>query len=208
MRYTPEHKDQARANLLEAGGRYAKQHGFDSSGMADLAAAAGVTTGSLYKHFSGKTDLFVALITAELQRTADLYAAVDANDSNQILKTLAGYLSLSHVQQPDSGCPLPSLTAEIGRADDAVKLAFEEGLQAIHTNVNLLTGNSNVAWAVMAQNIGAVMLARAVQNEDLQQEILKAARQAAQTLLAEPADAQTHKKTPLADRTRALREVL
>lgn len=187
MRYTPEYKDQARAKLVEAGGRYAKEHGFDSSGMADLAAAAGVTTGSLYKHFSGKTDLFVALITAELQRTADLYAAVDADDSNQILRTLAGYLSLSHVQQPESGCPLPTLTAEIGRADDAVKLAFEEGLQAIHTNVNLLTGNSNVAWAVMAQNVGAVMLARALQNEDLQREILSAARSAGQTLLSSAA---------------------
>jgi TetR/AcrR family transcriptional regulator, transcriptional repressor for nem operon len=184
MRYTLEYKDQARAKLVEAGGRYAKQHGFDSSGMANLAAAAGVTTGSLYKHFSGKSDLFVALIAAELQRTADLYAAVDANDSNQVLRTLAGYLSLSHVQQPESGCPLPSLTAEIGRAEDAVKLAFEEGLQAIHTNVNLLTGNSNVAWAVMAQNVGAVMLARALQNEDLQREILNAARSAGQTLLS------------------------
>jgi TetR/AcrR family transcriptional regulator, transcriptional repressor for nem operon len=184
MRYTLEYKDQARAKLVEAGGRYAKQHGFDSSGMANLAAAAGVTTGSLYKHFSGKSDLFVALIAAELQRTADLYAAVDANDSNQVLRTLAGYLSLSHVQQPESGCPLPSLTAEIGRAEDAVKLAFEEGLQVIHTNVNLLTGNSNVAWAVMAQNVGAVMLARALQNEDLQREILNAARSAGQTLLS------------------------
>ena len=71
MRYTTEYKDLARAKLVEAGGRHAKKNGFTSSGMAGLAAAADVTTGSMYKHFSGKSDFFVALISAELQRTAD-----------------------------------------------------------------------------------------------------------------------------------------
>ncbi|MGS0758731.1 TetR/AcrR family transcriptional regulator, partial [Roseateles sp. GG27B] len=72
MRYPNEYKEQARAKLVDAGGRHAKRNGFISSGMADLAAAAGVTTGSLYKHFSGKSELFVAMITAELKRTADM----------------------------------------------------------------------------------------------------------------------------------------
>jgi TetR/AcrR family transcriptional regulator, transcriptional repressor for nem operon len=183
MRYSPEYKEQARAKITAATGRYAKQHGFDGSGMADLASAAGVTTGSLYKHFSGKADFFATLIKAELKRTADMYAAVDATDSVQVNRALAGYLSLSHVQQPGLGCPLPSLTAEVSRADDAVKLAFEEGLLEIHAKVSLLTGDSSVAWAVMAQNVGAVMLARAAQSEELRREILGAARQASDTLL-------------------------
>ena len=184
MRYTKEYKEQARANLVDAGGRHAKRHGFISSGMADLAAAAGVTTGSLYKHFSGKSDLFVAMITAELKRTADMYGAIDATDPTQVSRALAGYLSLSHVQHPDMGCPLPSLTPEIGRADDAVKVAFQEGVQAIHKNVSALTRNSDTAWAVMAQNVGAVMLARAMRSEALQQELLNAVMSAGDKLIS------------------------
>ncbi len=184
MRYSTEYKEQARARLLEASGRHAKQHGFISSGMADLAAAAGVTTGSLYKHFSGKSDLFVAMITVELQRTSDLYGAVDATDPEQVSRALTGYLSLGHVQHPEAGCPLPSLTPEVGRAEDAVKVAFEEGVKAIHTNVKALTDDSDVAWAVVAQNVGAVMLARAFHSESLQRELLQAVRHAGEQLIS------------------------
>lgn len=183
MRYTTEYKDKARAKLVEAGGRHAKRHGFSSSGMADLAAAAGVTTGSLYKHFNGKSDLFVALISTELKRTADLYDAVDPTDWVQVARALGGYLSMSHVREPGAGCPLPSLTPEIGRADAVVKAAFETGVQDIHANVTTLTGDTNTAWVVMAQNVGAVMIARAMNSEALQRELLSSVRRAGERLI-------------------------
>jgi AcrR family transcriptional regulator len=184
MRYTNEYKNHARAKLVEAGGQHAKRHGFTGSGMADLAAAAGVTTGSLYKHFSGKSDLFVALITAELKRTADFYGTVDAADASQVSRVLRAYLSLSHVNKPDTGCPLPSLTPEICRADDAAKLAFEEGVLAIHANVSAITADPETAWALIAQNVGAVMLARAMRSEAIQKDLLCAARNAGDVLLS------------------------
>ena len=194
MRYTTKYKEETRAKLVEAGGRHAKQHGFISSGMADLAAAAGVTTGSLYKHFSGKSDLFVAMITAELKRTADLYDAVDPADAEQVSRALAGYLSFSHVQHPEAGCPLPSLTPEVGRADDVVKDAFEKGVQSIHANVTALTGNPDTAWAVMAHNVGAVMLARGMHTEALQHELLSAVRHAGEQLIGSDKSIQTARK--------------
>lgn len=195
MRYTTEYKELARAKLVESGGSYAKKHGFTSSGMADLAAAAGVTTGSLYKHFSGKSDLFVALITAELKRTADLYNAVDPADAVQVKRALAGYLSMSHVKQPGAGCALPSLTPEISRADDVVKTAFEKGVQAIHANVSDLTGDADTAWVIMVQNVGAVMLARAMNSEVLQREILSAVRQAGEKLISSDKNIQTPRQS-------------
>jgi TetR/AcrR family transcriptional regulator, transcriptional repressor for nem operon len=184
MRYNAEYKEQARDKLLTESGRHAKENGFLSSGLADLSAAAGVTTGSLYKHFTGKSDLFVSIIQKELKRTADMYGSVDATDPVQVSRSLSGYLSLSHVRNAGSGCPLPSLTPEIGRSSDEIKSVFEEGVQAIHANVKALTGDSSSAWAVMAQNVGAVMIARAMQNESLQKEILKAVRQAGEKILA------------------------
>jgi TetR/AcrR family transcriptional regulator, transcriptional repressor for nem operon len=191
MRYTTEYKEQARAKLVAAGGRHAKQHGFISSGMADLAAAAGVTTGSLYKHFNGKSDLFVAMIAAELKRTADLYEAIDPADAEQVSRALAGYLSLGHVQQPGAGCPLPSLASEVARADDLVKEAFEKGVQAVHANINALAGDADIAWAVMAQNVGAVVLARGMRSEALQRELLNAVRHAGAQLISSNKSMQT-----------------
>jgi TetR/AcrR family transcriptional regulator, transcriptional repressor for nem operon len=183
MRYTKDHKDASCQRLVELSGSHAKRHGFNDSGMAALAASAGVTTGALYKHFDGKAALFAALITAELQRTAQMYEAVDSADAASVTRSLAGYLSIQHVKHPEQGCPLPSLTPEIARSDDAAKAAFQTGLRKIHANLQRLTASSEDAWTLMAQNVGAVMLARAIPEETLQREILSALRKAGEKLL-------------------------
>jgi AcrR family transcriptional regulator len=194
MRYNAEYKEQARENLLSASGQHAKQNGFNASGLTDLAAAAGVTTGSLYKHFAGKSDLFINIIEAELKRTADMYASVNSTDQVQVSRALAGYLSLAHVNNAGDGCPLPSLTPEIGRAGDEVKLVFEQGVQEIHANVKALTGDAHSAWAIMAQNVGAVMLARAMCSEQLQSELLNAVRQAGEKIIGQDKPSQSGKR--------------
>ena len=185
MRYPKDHKNTARQRLIELSGSHAKKHGFNDSGMASLAASAGVTTGALYKHFDGKAALFTALITAELGRTAKLYEGFHPADAAGAAKSLAGYLSLQHVKHPEQGCPLPSLTPEIARADDAAKAAYQAGLLDIHAQLLRLTATSEDAWALMAQNVGAVMLARAIPDEKLQREILSSLRRAGEKLLAD-----------------------
>lgn len=184
MRYPKDQKDITRMRLIELGGSHAKQHGFNESGVAALAAAAGVTTGALYKHFSDKTDLFVALVSAELERTAEMYGAADPDDSADATKLLAKYLSLKHVIHPGQGCPLPSLTPEIARAEKPVRSAYQTGLLNVHRQLQNLRLTEEEAWALIAQNVGAVMLARALSDRKLQQDILSAVRSAGEKLLA------------------------
>ena len=185
MRYPEHHKSASRQRLVAQCGGHAKRHGFDQSGVAALAGAAGVTTGALYKHFENKSDLLVALITAELARTAQVYQNIATADSAQLARALADYLSLAHVRHPEQGCPLPSLTAEVARAGAAVQAAYQTGLLAVHAQLGRLTGSADSAWALMAQNVGAVMLARALPDENLQQTLLVAVQRAGETLHAE-----------------------
>lgn len=173
MRYNKDHKENARQRLLKSGGRHAKKHGFHESGMAALASAAGVTTGSLYKHFDDKSDLFAALVHSELKQAARKYEGVDAAG---LKKALADYLSLHHVRHPEQGCPLPCLTPEIARGPESVRSAFEAGLLEIHSTIQRSTGSSASAWVLLAQTVGAVMLARAMQNEAVQKDLLAAVR--------------------------------
>ena len=174
MRYSKEHKEQARSKLLHSGGRHAKKHGFSASGVQGLAAAAGVTTGSLYKHFSSKDDLFSAIIEEELAIAAGMYEGLEAASPKQAMDALAHYLSIRHVKHPDKGCPLPSLTPEIARAGKVVRATFQSGLQELHSRVSKVVGESDHAWTLIAQNVGAVMLARAMLNEAAQAELLEA----------------------------------
>jgi TetR/AcrR family transcriptional regulator, transcriptional repressor for nem operon len=183
MRYSKDHKNASRQRLIEHTGSHAKAHGFNESGMATLAASAAVTTGALYKHFNGKADLFAALIAAELERTAQMFGCFDPQDRDSTARALAGYLSIAHVRNPEQGCPLPSLTPEIARADADVKDAYQTGLLHIHAQLQRLTATPEDAWTLMAQNVGAVMLARAIPDEQLQRKLLSALRKSGEKLL-------------------------
>jgi TetR/AcrR family transcriptional regulator, transcriptional repressor for nem operon len=184
MRYSKEHKEQVREHLLSASAGHAKKHGFDASGVDALAGAAGLTTGSLYKHFDNKDALFAALIKTELKQTVRRLADINPGDIEAILNSMSGYLNINHVRLPEKGCLIPSLAAEVARAGEEAHLAFEAGICELKETVQSIVGTSTTAWTLIAQNVGAVMIARAMQQESTKLEILAAVKTAGADLLA------------------------
>ena len=183
MRYPKDHKEQVQRQLLQSSGSHAKAHGFAASGVDALAGAAGLTTGSLYKHFDNKDALFSKLIKTELDQTVRRFDGVKMGDNLALQKALAGYLSMGHVRDAATGCPVPSLAAEVARGSDDVKSAFETGIMDLKKVLAGLTGSDSTAWTLMAQNVGAVMIARAMLHESAKREILTAVRTAGTDLL-------------------------
>lgn len=169
--------------MLSESGRHAKQHGFAAAGVDALAGAAGLTTGSLYKHFDNKSALFAALIDTEIDRTVRRFAALKPGDNSAMLKALSSYLSMQHVRSPENGCPLPALTADVGRASEEVREAFEASLLKFKEVLTELTGSDATAWTLIAQNVGAVMIARALLHDASKREIIDAVRGAGAKLL-------------------------
>ena len=182
VRYTREYKQQARQRLVEGGARLAKQRGFAAAGVDDLAAASGVTSGAVYRHFSGKSELLAAIIEAELGRSAARFAAVPAGDLPNLDKVLAAYLAMEHVEHPELGCALPSLAADVARADTEVRQAFTDGLLTVHSALKRLVRSDEAAWALIAQSVGAVMLARAMNEGGARHKLLAAIRRNARSL--------------------------
>jgi AcrR family transcriptional regulator len=56
-----ERQAQTRAELIDAGERLFIDRGFHATSVADVAAAAGYTTGAVYSNFASKEDLFFAV---------------------------------------------------------------------------------------------------------------------------------------------------
>jgi AcrR family transcriptional regulator len=68
------------AAVIEAGRAAFAEHGVDAS-MDDIARAAGVGKGTLYRHFATKDHLIAAVLTEHFQRlTAEAASLVDADD--------------------------------------------------------------------------------------------------------------------------------
>lgn len=180
MRYSPEHKENTRARLLEVGGALAKKDGFGTTGVDSLMAAVGLTSGAFYSHFDSKTKLLEAIVENELTRSVNLFA--DKTDA-QVIAALESYLSISHVNNPAEGCAVTSLSAEVARSNSETKQTFERMMLQLKTVVQSHTADESTAWAMIAQAVGAVMIARAMATEDSRKSLLGAVMQHAREMV-------------------------
>lgn len=192
MRYSPDHKEKTRHKLLEVSGALSKKQGFATTGVDRLMAAAGVTSGALYSHFGSKSAFFQALIRHELERSRKLFQPQEGETrAERMERSLADYLSLAHVHNAESGCALPALSGEIARAEREVRRTYQSALQEM---VGMLTEQGTPpaeAWAVIAQCMGALLMARAMDDDVLREEVLAASRDQLRRMLADEPAART-----------------
>ena len=177
MRYASTHKQETREKLLESSRAIVKKDGFASTGVDTLMAAVGLTGGAFYSHFGSKNELFAALVERELENSNDMLAGTPDSPPDHVAKCLRSYLSSAHALHPETGCLLPTLGAEIARADPAIKTVVERSLKKVHKSWSSRLGDDpDAAWAVMAQCVGALVMARIVESERTRQEILASTR--------------------------------
>jgi TetR/AcrR family transcriptional regulator, transcriptional repressor for nem operon len=95
---------------------------------------------------------------------------------------VAAYLSTSHRDDPGTGCVVAALGSDVARKSPAVRHAVTEGLRPF---IELLTraapGRTKVArrkraLAIYASLVGAMVLARAVDDDALSKGILEAVK--------------------------------
>ena len=178
MRYPPEHVEATRARVLEASSRAFREHGFAGIGVDGLAKAANLTSGAFYNHFGSKAAVFAAVVTSGVARVGEgLALARRAYGSKWLKMAAAYYLGADHRRDVGGGCVLPSLSAEVSRADAATRKAYEaELVKAAGLIAEGLPGapDRRAAWPILAQLAGGVLLSRAVHDEALAKEIADA----------------------------------
>ena len=76
----------------------------------------------------------------------------------------------------------------MARADSGVRQAFEDGLLAVQAALKRHLHSDDTAWALIAQSVGAVMLARAMQDEAARRKVLTAVKRNARALVREARD--------------------
>ncbi len=182
MRYSHKHKEDTRARLLEAAGALVKQKGFAATGVDGLMAAAGLTSGAFYSHFRSKNQLLEAIIQNELERSLALFSRLSPDTA---FMAIATYLGPTHVAHPESGCVVPSLAAEIARADTDTKQVFENGILALQTQIRYWVKDEGQAWSIVAQLAGAVMIARGMPSESAQNALLQGVTHQIMQMLAQ-----------------------
>lgn len=149
---------------------------------------AGLTAGGFYSHFSSKEALFAEAMAAALAPVDKGHPSINlSTDSPDALADLIrGYLSRTHRDSMADGCPLPALTSDVARKSDATRESYERQFLSFLNDIEARLPESSTtrerALAIMAQCVGGLMLARAVKNEKLSDQILRSCRLAAMTI--------------------------
>lgn len=170
-------QEQARINrqrVVEVAAALFRERGLHGVGVVDIMAAAGLTHGGFYGQFANKDALaaeaFDAALAEEYRGNTDT--------------VVANYLSLGHVRAPGKGCPLAALANDVSRetSGSEVRGRFTKGVERLANIVAALTPKASKerrrqrSLATVSTLVGAVVLARAVDDEALATELLQAAQ--------------------------------
>lgn len=177
---------ETRERILDVAGMLFRERGVDGIGVVDLMKSAGLTHGAFYNHFESKNALASEAIERVLKRTTCAWSELaDAGgDGGGFEAFIATYLSQTHRDDPGSGCLIAALGGDVGRQESSVRRAFTSGLRPMidfltrHTAGRSKAAKRERALVTLATLVGTVVLARAVDDADLSDEVLQAARTA------------------------------
>ncbi|MCX2721219.1 TetR/AcrR family transcriptional regulator [Roseibium salinum] len=174
MKVSREQMAENRRRILEVASRLFRDKGFDAVSVAEVMKAAGLTHGGFYGHFNSKDDLIAQslahVLAADTGGGGDLRAYADA------------YLSPRHRDNAAGGCPTAGLAAALRHQTPAARSAMTEGLRSqIDGICNALPeldpeDRRRAAIGSWAAMVGAVVLARAIDDPELSDEVLEQTR--------------------------------
>jgi TetR/AcrR family transcriptional repressor of nem operon len=186
MPYTPEHKAETRKRIVQSARRLFNRHGFAGVSIDEIMADAGLTRGGFYNHFDTKEELYAEVVTEVLncrpaERWPELTIDLDAPSVVLARQIVTAYLSRQHLEDREGTCPLVALPSDVARGGEPVRRAYRLVLEAMvgHLEKGLYAqgpGARTQALAIASLCIGGMVVARAIDNPDLAQEIREAAK--------------------------------
>jgi TetR/AcrR family transcriptional repressor of nem operon len=181
VKVSREQAAQNRERIVDAAARLFREHGFEGIGVADLMKTVGLTHGGFYGHFSSKDDLMAQACVRALARSQENWSRdADRSAQNALPSIARSYLCVRHRDDPGAGCLLAALGSDVARQGPGVRHAVTEGTRrAFDLLARLAPGNSakhkrQKAITAYASWVGALIMARAVDDRALSQEIMDA----------------------------------
>jgi TetR/AcrR family transcriptional regulator, transcriptional repressor for nem operon len=176
-------KEATHERIVHAAARAIRRSGYSGTGVADIMKDAGLTHGGFYAHFDSREAMLAeAADRAGAESVATLERIAAAAPPEKGLQALTrAYLSKEHLEGPDSGCPMAALGSEMPRQAPEVRRAATRRIkEAVDLVARQLPdwgkpGAHEQALATVSMMVGAMVLARAVDDPKLSDAIRSAA---------------------------------
>jgi AcrR family transcriptional regulator len=193
MPFSAEHKQKTRQRIIECARELFNRHGFDEVSIDQIMQRAGLTRGGFYNHFKAKEELYAEAVSVYMhfdpaQRWEGL--RVDPGCRKSMGRQMVeAYLSSAHLGDLDGHCPLIALPSDTARAGPGVRRAYrclaQRMAEMLASGMHGEDGRDarERSLAATALCVGAMVLARTVDDPAFAEEVRGAARAVALALI-------------------------
>lgn len=184
MPYPAGHREEVREKIVLSARKLFNQFGFDQVSVDRIMADAGLTRGGFYSYFESKSELYAEVLqcffTDPNWKNSWDGVHVDANAPDLGPQIVRAYLSRQHFDDVANSCPMVALPSDVARGDQTTKAPFEKIFRAMTAVLerNLATRDGNghaTAQAIAAMCVGGMVVARALNNRELADELRESA---------------------------------
>ena len=188
MPYSPAHKEKTRDRILQSARTLFSMKGFDAVTVNDVMSDCSLTRGAFYAHFKSKAELYqkalrFSAVNSELARPKP-----EGVSSKQWLSQLLdAYLSFEHVCG-DRPCPLAFMATDIALRDEATKGTYTDTYRNMNRVIMGYVDEESLCdkesvFALTSMIIGAVAIARNLDDRELVDNVLTSCRERVRFML-------------------------
>ena len=177
-------KAQSHERIVQVASARFRECGIDAIGVADLMNDAGLTHGAFYRHFASREELVAEAVERALEDGGRAMTAVaNSKLDRQVLLSAVvnAYLSAAHRDGLATSCAVATLAGDVAHSNERTRASYTRQVAAyLELLTNLIVSDKRnsrrvKAIAALSTLVGAISMARAVNDENLSAEILRSA---------------------------------
>ena len=161
--------------IVDEASRQIRARGTDQPGVAEIMRAVGMTHGGFYKHFSSRDELVAEAVDRAFADSESAMSSVTEGADDPLAAFVDWYLRKEHRDQPATGCGVAALAGDVSRGNERLRSAYQRQLELYLTHLQEMLGGDaesrRRATVAVSSLVGALVLARAVDDDALSAEI-------------------------------------
>jgi TetR/AcrR family transcriptional repressor of nem operon len=171
---------ETRQRIIEIDAQAFKRNGIDATGVAEIMAAAGLTHGGFYRHFESKQQLVTEACAASMDQLVHSAKAAAGAGLEPLLEHLRNVLHAENTYL--GGCPLIAMGSELARSDKNTRHVASQGFRELVEIIadwglsNDPATSADGAIFTLTSMLGAVTMARIIDDPELSERILRIAK--------------------------------
>lgn len=182
MGHSQVEKAKSHERILRTASKKIREHGLDGLSVAELMKGAGLTHGGFYAHFASREHLVADALDLAFVDSMFSTARVAGTTAGKasLASFVKRYLSRGHRDSLAIACGFGALAGEVRHAGPQVRSVLTSHLVRMFDGLTSAFrhngGSRGEALSSFSMMVGAMVLARAVNDKALSEEILQSAR--------------------------------